>query len=174
MSDRLQTTLLWLFVINLGVAFGAGIYEHRIVLPEWIKRSPDSPPRWDPQAALDADTGRRFWAFVTTGPLTLLALLNLWASSRARGSLRRWWLAASAAALTDRVVTFTYFIPTLLGLMRTGDSPASVEAAVRWSTLNYGRHAIVGASWLCSLKTFSLLYQQRGRPAGDQKSPGVM
>ena len=25
--------LLWLFVINLGIAFGAGVYEHRIVVP---------------------------------------------------------------------------------------------------------------------------------------------
>jgi len=37
-----QAILLWLFVINLGIAFGAGLYEHRIalrhaiVLPAWL------------------------------------------------------------------------------------------------------------------------------------------
>jgi hypothetical protein len=28
--------LLWLFVVNHGVAFGAGLYEIRIVVPPWI------------------------------------------------------------------------------------------------------------------------------------------
>ena len=36
MSTTISTILLWLFVINLGVAFGAGLYEHRIVIPDWI------------------------------------------------------------------------------------------------------------------------------------------
>jgi hypothetical protein len=31
--------LLWLFVINLGIAFGAGLYEHRIVASKWISTS---------------------------------------------------------------------------------------------------------------------------------------
>jgi len=29
----LAEVLLWLFVIDLGIAFGAGLYEKRIVLP---------------------------------------------------------------------------------------------------------------------------------------------
>ena len=28
MSTTISTILLWLFVINLGIAFGAGLYEH--------------------------------------------------------------------------------------------------------------------------------------------------
>ena len=28
--------LLWLFVINLGIAFGAGLYESRITVPQWL------------------------------------------------------------------------------------------------------------------------------------------
>jgi hypothetical protein len=30
--------VLWLFVI-LGIAFGAGVYEHQIVVPRWITAS---------------------------------------------------------------------------------------------------------------------------------------
>jgi hypothetical protein len=26
--------VLWLFVINLGIAFGAGLYEARVVIPQ--------------------------------------------------------------------------------------------------------------------------------------------
>jgi hypothetical protein len=32
--------VLWLFVINLGVAFGAGIYEARDVIPQWANLPP--------------------------------------------------------------------------------------------------------------------------------------
>lgn len=151
--------LLWLFVINLGVAFGAGVYEHRIVVPRWIGSSPESGTHWNAEAVRRDDTGRRFWAFVTTAPLTLLTLANLIAAWRAPVFVRGWWLAAACAALADRAFTFSYFIPTMVGLMGAADSPASVAVATRWSNLNYVRHVIVLAAWLASLKTFALFYQ---------------
>jgi hypothetical protein len=51
MSEAVSTTLLWLFVINLGIAFGAGVYEHRIVVSRWLRVSPDSGTHWDAEAA---------------------------------------------------------------------------------------------------------------------------
>lgn len=161
MSTRTSTIVLWLFVINLGIAFGAGLYEHRIVLSRWVTTSAESGTHWNAAAARDDDTGRRFWAFVTTGPLTLLTLINVFVGWRATGRLRRWWLAAALVALGERAFTFLYFIPTMVGLMEAADSPQAVATAVRWSQLNYLRHAIVLTAWLSALKTFSLLYQQR-------------
>ena len=155
--------LLWLFVINLGVAFGAGLYEHRIVLPGWIQSSPESGAHWNSKAARQDDTGRRFWVFVTTVPLTLLTVANLIAGWRANGVVRRWWAGAALAALADRAFTFAYFIPTMVGLQGATDSPESVAAAMRWSSLNYLRHGIVLCAWLMSLRAFSVVYQQRGR-----------
>jgi hypothetical protein len=76
MFDSLAEGLLWLFVIFLGITFGAGIYEERIVVSRWLK-SDDSGRHWNATAARQDDTGRRFWAFVTTVPLTLLTLANL-------------------------------------------------------------------------------------------------
>jgi len=155
-----ETTLLWLFVINLGIAFGAGLYEHRIVLPRWIDSSAGSGTHWNAEAARRDDTGRRFWAFVTTLPLTLLTLANLAAAWRASGPARGWWLGAALAALADRAFTFSYFIPKMVGLMRAADSPESVAMAMRWTRLDYARHAIVLAAWLMSLRAFSSFYRQ--------------
>ena len=162
MSGNTSIVLLWLFVINLGVAFGAGLYEHRIVVSEWITSSSESGTHWHADTARRDDTGRRFWAFVSTGPLTLLVLANLFAAWQMSGSLRVWWLVAAFAALADRAFTFSYFIPTMVGLMRAADSPESVAIATRWWNFNYLRHALVLTAWLASLKTFSLLYQQHG------------
>jgi hypothetical protein len=162
MSESTSTIVLWLFVINLGIAFGAGVYEHRIVVSRWIAASPETGAHWNAGAARQDDTGRKFWAFVSTLPLTLLTLVNLFAAWGAAGPLRAWWLAAALAALADRAFTFVYFIPTMVGLMRAPDSPASVAVAIRWWTLNYLRHAIVLAAWLASLKAFAVFHQLHG------------
>lgn len=162
MSNTTSAVLLWLFVINLGVAFGAGLYEHRIVVPQWLTTSSEGVSHWNAEVARHDDTGRKFWAFVTTGPLTLLTLVSLYVAWRATGSFRGWWLVACFAALADRVFTFSYFIPTMVGLMDAPDSPESVATATRWWNLNYVRHALVLTAWLAALKTFSLFYQQKG------------
>jgi hypothetical protein len=40
MLGSIPTIVLWLFVINLGIAFGAGLYESRIVVPSWLTKGP--------------------------------------------------------------------------------------------------------------------------------------
>ena len=161
MSGTIPAILLWLFVVNLGIAFGAGVYEQRIVVPNWISRSREAGAHWNADALRRDDTGRRFWAFVTTVPLTLITLANLFAAWRASGIVRGWWLAAGFAALAGRVFTFSYFIPTLVGLAGAADSPQSVARARRWRSLNYLRLAILLGAWLASLRTFALFYQLR-------------
>lgn len=162
MSSTTTSLILWLFVLFLGISFGAGVYEQRVVVPRWIETTADSGAHWNSEAARRDDTGRRFWAFVTTVPLTLLTLVNLWAAWRAPAPMRTWWLVAGIAALADRAITFGYFIPTMVGLMNAADTPQAVATAARWASVNYLRLAIVLVAWLAALKTFALLYQQRG------------
>lgn len=160
--NQASAILLWLFTINLGIAFGAGLYEHRIVVRQWISSSPQSTTHWRPDIVRRDDTGRTFWVFVTTVPLTLLTLANLFVAWRASGHLQAWWLAAALTALCDRASTFAYFIPALVSLMGAADSPEAVAAATRWSNLNWVRHATVLVAWLASLRAFALFYQHQG------------
>jgi hypothetical protein len=90
-------------VINLGIAFGAGLYEARVVVPRWA----DLPPKDWP------NTGLLFWVYVTTVPLTLLAFANLMLDKSVR---RNWWLDAVFILLMERLTTFSYFIPTMINL----------------------------------------------------------
>src|SRR5919109_5191185 len=113
MRKYLPSVLLWLFVINLGVAFGAGIYESRVVVPIWESSSPQTWP----------NTGLEFWVYVTTVPLTLLTLANLVAAWQEQGTRRHWWLGASAITVVERIWTFSYFIPTMIRLMESEDLP---------------------------------------------------
>lgn len=159
-SESLGRALLWLFVIDLGIAFGAGLYEGGIVVTRWLSATPDSVLHWNAEAARRDDTGLRFWVFVTTGPLTLLTLANLIAAWRSVGPARAWWLGAGVAALADRVFTFSYFVPTMIRLMAAPDSAESVATATRWASWNYVRHAIVLTAWLAALKAFAVVHER--------------
>ncbi|NJM72041.1 MAG: DUF1772 domain-containing protein [Scytonema sp. RU_4_4] len=156
--------LLWLFVINLGIALGAGLYEARIELPQWLIVLPESGYQWNAMGARQANTGLRFWVYVTTVPLTLLTLVNAIAAWRSRGILRRWWLGAAGMAAADRIFTFSYFVPTMVKLM-SGTLPESeaVSTALQWANLNHFRHVIVLIAWLAALKAFSLVYERTAR-----------
>lgn len=158
MARYVPDILLWLFVINHGIAFGAGLYEQRIILPQWFSRSPESGMRVNSAAMRSLDTGRRFWAFVTTGPLTLLTLANLVVAWQSQCPRRVWWLGAAMMTLVERIATFSYFIPTALRLMRAEALPsAKVEAmASQWMALNHVRAALALIGWLAALRTLSL------------------
>jgi hypothetical protein len=138
--------LLSLYVIVLGTAFGAGLYESRVVVPVWMS---------DPPASLinGPDSGRRFWAIVTTGPLTLLTIANLVAALQYHGQTRAWWIAAVVVTLVERIATFGYFIPTIIRVQRPTLSPAAVRAALaRWVRLNYLRNLLTLGAWIIALR----------------------
>ena len=142
--------LLWLFIIFLGIAFGAGLYESRVVVPMWTS---------DPPASLASpDSGRRFWAFVTTGPLTLLTVANLVAALQTQGPARGWWLTAAIVTLVERAATFGYFIPTIIRLQRkpTLTQTAVRTALARWVRLNYVRNTLTLVAWIAALKVLAM------------------
>jgi hypothetical protein len=159
MAEFLPQIVLWLFVINLGVAFGAGLYESRITVPQWLSALPGYRYRWNAEAARQANVGLRFWVYVTTVPLTLLTLVSIVAVWWTRGEVRIWWLIAIVAILIDRVLTFAYFIPTMVKLMGEKINPESkaVAKAMQWAHLGYVRHATTLLAWLAALQAFALI-----------------
>lgn len=158
-KDKAVTIVLWLLLINLGIAFGAGLYETRIEEPQWLTTHESGQQTWNAQAARQADTGLRFWVFVTSGPLTLLTLLSLILVWKTENGVRKWWLIALVFILIDRSMTFGYFIPTMIDLM-SGDLPntKAVEVAQRWFFWNNIRHVASGLAFIFVIKTFSVLY----------------
>lgn len=160
---RFKQIVLWLFIMFLGISFGAGVYESRIVVPDWTTAA-DGAPAWNPELAKADDTGRRFWAFVTTVPMTVLAITSLVLAWRTRAPLRKWWLSAASFSLADRVVTFAYFIPSMVRLMDTPDSAAARAAASQWASVNHIRHALVLVAWLLALRALSLLHARNESP----------
>lgn len=154
---------LWLFVIILGITFGAGLYEARIVVPEWINTTEAI---WNADAANNSNTGLRFWVFVTSIPLTLLTILSIVFALKSQGELRKWWGIATIATLVDRIMTFAYFVPAMISLMEYGNSSEEeiVHSAMFWADFNYVRIAFVFIAWLAAMKAFAAFYEEKLQP----------
>ena len=145
--------LLVLFVAAQGVALGAGMYEQRIVVPQWFGRDANGDPYLREEAMRAADTGRRFWGFVTTGPLTLLVLISIVAAVRTPGPAQAWWLGSAVIALLERCATLGYFITTAIRLMRAQHPVPSALAveALQWGNFNRLRIALSAVAYVLGM-----------------------
>jgi hypothetical protein len=166
--------VLFLFLINLGVAFGAGLYESVVVLPGWLWADTNGRFHWNSAAAVGDNPGLRFWIFASTIPLTLLAGTNLWiAWRRCEGALRNWWMTGAVLSLLDRMMTILYFIPVMIALMGSGDTPDAAASAQRWINLNNVRLLLVFGAWMAAFRTLTLAQGARRRPAAYYEDAGL-
>jgi hypothetical protein len=148
---------LWLFVIFSGIAVGAGLYEIRVELPQWFVSNPGTGLAIHADLMNKADSGRRFWGFITTGPLTLLTILSLVLAWPQQTGLQSWWFIAAAVALVERIGTLSFFIPQAIKLMQGGDAAIAARRAARWISLNRVRAGLAFASWVLALKALTQL-----------------
>lgn len=140
----IKRVLLWLFVIDLGIAFGAGLYEARVVVPAWAGIPPAAWP----------NTGLMFWLYVTTIPLTVLVVANGIGAWRERGPARPWWLAAAGVIVVERIATFAYFIPSMVAMAASDLPRAEVSQALsEWLLFNHVRHLLTFTGWLLAVKS---------------------
>lgn len=148
--------LLWLFVIWVGIQFGAGLYEKQIVVPQWSTVPPDEVGEALSRSGQES-SALRFWAFISP-PVALLALVNAITAWYAVGRRRNWWLAASVIMIVYSIFTYIYFVPRMIWLWQAETLPASeVESAVFWWVrLNYVRMIIGACGWLAALRALSL------------------
>jgi hypothetical protein len=162
MSHKHARILLWLFVVGLGLAAGAGLYETKTQMPRWVRsaRSTGLPS----QTASSANTGMQFWLYTTAVPLTLLTLASFYAIRFVDPETRKWWLIAAWASLGSQILTLAYFIPTLLQLS-SGQETNARAVAFQWAQVNWFRHALSFVAWLAALQAFAYFARPRRRRA---------
>ncbi|GDY31746.1 DUF1772 domain-containing protein [Gandjariella thermophila] len=155
-STSAETRLLEAFLAATGFALGAGLFEIRVVIPQWAA----VPTPKELPAAMERSghvaSGKAFWPFVGATVLPLTAA-NLVAALRCRGPRRPWWLASSATMAATTVATATYYVPTLHRLMAAEELPEEkVRAMVRWRVrLDYVRLAVGIGGWFAGLRALS-------------------
>jgi hypothetical protein len=156
--NPLHQTFLLLFIINLGTAFGAGVYEARFIISQWFPKSATSFYSPNPEAMHQFDTGRKFWVFITTIPLTLLTISGLLITRQLNSPMYVWWFIACLIILLERIMTFSFFIPTVIKLQKPDAMPvAKVTKLVSlWIRLNYVRCSVTLLGWIVALGALSV------------------
>lgn len=146
----MESIALWALVIALGLQTGAGIYETRVIVPLWAA----APSRFFSQP-LRPDSGKRLWIFLS--PITsIVSIINLIYAFGAMEPRRTWWIAASVISIAVMIVTFAYFVPTLLAIARANEGDDIAAKVKTWVTLNYVRAIAIIAAWLAALKVFKM------------------
>ena len=155
--------ILFLFVINLGIAIGGGLYEALVLVPIWAGAPPDSVLAFHQHQidypAFVTHQGRRFWIVVT--PLVgVLSIATIISGLKANGSHRRWRIIGAGMSLVVVVVTFAWFVPTVLLLMSdevtTLGKDRIASLANWWVALNWARAAIYIAAWIMGLRALMM------------------
>lgn len=141
----------------LGIAFGAGIYEARVVLPLWFNKV-NGKYSVNHKNISEIDSGRKFWGFITTVPLTILTIINIVLAWQSAEQISTLWLTASLIVLAERIMTFGFFIPTIIKLQRNKNmSEEEINKKISsWIGLNYVRNILTLLSWILILQVIIL------------------
>ncbi len=156
--------MLWMLILWSAVQLGGGLYEKRAVIPLWS--SDPTPETLGRRLEESGHTGSsmRFWPFVSP-VVFLLALVNAVVAWRYDGPARPWWLAASGGLVAMSVLTYAYFVPTLLSLMHRANtySPEQLTRSLTlWLTLSNVRLLLAVPAWLAAVKALTLLGGRAG------------
>ena len=150
---------LVLFILFIQLGMGGGLYEFLVVYPNWTKDvKPDTlvTKLWD---SGQANAGRRFWPLISPA-LTLLSIINIVLAWQNTGPAQAVWMTAALIVFTNRIITFSYFIPTMV---RKFEHPEKIEtqqlqkAVQLWSTLSPIRILVELAAWGFALWALVLL-----------------
>jgi len=156
---NLTEILLVCSFVNLGIALGAGLYEAKMVLPLWFNKPAGGGYIVNFANMKAIDSGRRFWGFVTTVPLTLLMIANIALCFQSQPPLHDWWVVATIILLLERLATFTFFIPTAIKLQK-GENVTLVKMSklvTWWVRLNYVRNGLTLAALVGFIKALLML-----------------
>ncbi|CAN5558368.1 hypothetical protein BH10ACI1_BH10ACI1_03150 [soil metagenome] len=156
-------TLLWLFVITLGITLGGGLYETLVTMPLWSASPPDSVIDYyhhniaNPSFALNQ--GGRFWVYFTP-LLGLLAIATFLSGFKTRPEHRRWRITGTVLALIVIGFTFVWFIPNIIKLMSEAvlrmNADELTNLTNNWVRLNWVRAFLYSAAWIAALRALSI------------------
>jgi hypothetical protein len=146
---------LLLLLVMLGLELGAGIYEARVVVPLWAHEPQAAHAFWLANPQFAPNPGQRWWMFSTpfTGLVALCVACVAGYLPRRQSKVAR--IGAIVIVLMT-VVTFAYFVPTIMQLQGTAVEGMSAEVArskaALWTSLNWVRVVVYFAGWFLVIR----------------------
>jgi hypothetical protein len=141
--------LLCAFIFSVGIGIGGGLYETRVVYPNWIKDPTPTELNKKLISSGQAGAARRYWPLISPAS-ALLALLNAFLAWHQAGIVRNLWLMSSISIILKSAGTYGYFVPTYI--RRIAKSEAMETSTLRrivriWAGLSPLRVLIEAFAW---------------------------
>lgn len=155
---RTRVVLLALLVVFVGIQFGAGLYEKSAIVPLWAEVPPGDAFEANAESGFRT-AGRVFWPFVSP-VVAVLAVANVVAGWKHRGSGRRWWLTGAILMVAYAAFSYGYFVPQMLLFQSDGASWDAGRVATfvhEWTSRNYFRMVIGAAGWGSAVVALALI-----------------
>jgi hypothetical protein len=145
--------LLCTFIFSVGVGIGGGLYETRVVYPNWAKAPTPEGLSEKLISSGQAGAARRYWPLVSPAS-ALLAILNVFLALHQAGMVRNLWLMSSIAIVLKSIATYGYFVPTYIRQIGkpTVVNPATLRRIVRtWAGLSPLRIVAETFAWITGM-----------------------
>jgi hypothetical protein len=153
MVTTIDEVLLCAFIFSVGIGIGGGLYETRVVYPNWVK---DPTPDGLSEKLISsgqAGAATRYWPLVSPAS-ALLAILNVFLSWHQAGAVRSLWLMSSLAIVLKSTATYGYFVPTYIRQIakpRVMDSAALRRVVRTWAGLSPLRIVVETFAWITGM-----------------------
>jgi hypothetical protein len=146
-------TLLCAFIFSVGLGIGGGLYETRVVYPNWSK---DPTPDGLSEKLISsgqAGAARRYWPLVSPAS-ALFAIVNMFLAWDQVGIVRELWLMSSIAIVLKSLGTYGYFVPTYIRRIakpNTMDTMTLRRLVRQWTGLSPLRIVVEIFAWITGM-----------------------
>lgn len=157
-----EQILLCAFIFSAGMGIGGGLYETRVVYPNWVYAASAEELSKKLASSGQAGAGRRYWPLVSPAS-AVLAMLNVFAAWHHAGMVRGLWLMSSIAIVLKSVGTYGYFVPTYvrrIGRAGSMDTRTLRRVVRTWTRLSPLRILVETFAWVTGI--WALLLSARG------------
>lgn len=159
MSIAFEQGALSVFIFFNGMGVGAGLYETRVVYPNWAVDALPGTLRSRLISSGQAGAARRFWPFVSPVAL-LLALVNSYLALRQADPVRLLWLISSLSIVIKSLATYTYFAPVMIRHFERSeemDTSRLRRMITIWTILSPMRLLAEVIAWIAGIWTLILI-----------------
>jgi hypothetical protein len=144
--------LLCAFLFFVGLGIGGGLYETRVVYPNWSHEPTPNELGKRLVSSGQAAAGR-YWPLVSPAS-ALLAVVNVFLAWHQVGQVRDLWLMSSIAIVLKSIGTYGYFVPTYIRRISKPESMDTLELrrVVRtWTRLSSLRVLVETFAWITGI-----------------------
>jgi hypothetical protein len=159
MPTTTDQILLCAFIFSVGIGIGGGVYETRVVYPNWNREPTPDGLGEKLVSSGQARAARRYWPLISPTS-ALLAVLNAFLAWHQIGLVRTLWLTSSILIIVKRSGTYGYFVPTYIHRIAKPegmDTTALLRVVRTWTILSPLRVLIETLSWITGIWALVIL-----------------